>query len=132
MTEIRALLGGLIKDHYTATPTPNVVWDDSRYEPMDVSPLIKVYPISSPAQPKGLGYTHRRVSNRLTIDIRCRNQANAVTALAEVIRLLGVYRIRPFTGYDLMDYDDGTFRGGSTWLYQWLIEVEILQNRKPV
>ena len=125
----------------------------------------RVYPIASPAAPRGLGYTHREVRHRLTIDIRSRDLLMAEAAREEVLRILGAHRIAPFAddprcyvqglvwdvetdtylrihppaplsimdpSYDLLVYDDGTYRGGGPGLSVWTIEVTIIQNRRRV
>jgi len=129
---LRDLLGALIKDSYGVTPAPVVFWDDEPRELQGFAPLIKVYTLGSWADMKALGYTHRRVKHRLTVDIKCRDNAKAEAAKEEVIRILAGSRKQPFTGYNIMAFDFGTQRAGYSGFYWWLIEVTVWQIRKPV
>ena len=128
----KGLLGGLLADKYSITPTPEVYWDDLRREVNAIRPIIKVYPINSPAQVKGLGYTHRDVRHHLSVDVSAMDDQVAWNAKEEVIRILGAHRIAPFPGYDLLEFDDGTPRPGYGGYYRYVIEVTMRQYRKEV
>jgi len=95
--------------------------------------LVRVYHVSTPpAVAKGLGYTHRELRHRLTIDIRSRDARNAYMAKEEALRILGEHRIGPWPGYDIILYDDGSDRGGGPGLSVWTIEITVTQLRKRV
>jgi hypothetical protein len=126
------MLGGLLADEYGIMPAAEVYWDDQRREGNKVTPVIKVYPISSPARAKGIGYTHRRVEHRLSVDVSAMDDQVAWDAKEEVIRILGKHRVAPFPGYDLLEYDDGTPRPGYGGYYRYVIEVTMTQCRKKV
>jgi hypothetical protein len=159
------LLATLIRERWSLDDGASVVSDAITRNLDGDRPLIRVYPIASPAAPRGLGYTHREVRHRLTIDIRSRDLLMAEAAREEVLRILGAHRIAPFAddprcyvqglvwdvetdiylrihppaplsimdpSYDLLVYDDGTYRGGGPGLSVWTIEVTITQNRRRV
>lgn len=129
---LRAALAEMLEDGWMLDDGAQFVADDNP-RPLDGDrPLIRVYPIASPAAPRGLGYTHREVRHRLTIDIRSRDLLMAEAAREEVLRILGAHRVAPWSGYDLMEYDDGSYRGGGPGLSVWTIEVTVLQLRKRV
>ena len=128
----KGLLGGLILDSYAIVPAPEVYWDDQRREVNAVKPIIKVYPQNSPAVPKGCGYMFREVRHHLSVDVSAKDDQVAWNAKEEVIRILGASRIAPFEGYDLLEFDDGTPRPGYGGYYRYVIEVTIIQYRKPV
>jgi hypothetical protein len=162
---LRAALAEMLERKWMLDDEAQFAADDNP-RPLDGDrPLIRVYPIASPAAPRGLGYTHREVRHRLTIDIRSRDLLMAEAAREEVLRILGAHRIAPFAddprcyvqglvwdvetdtymrihppaslsimdpSYDLLVYDDGTYRGGGPGLSVWTIEVTIIQNRRRV
>lgn len=129
---LRAALAEMLERKWTLDDEAQFAADDNP-RPLDGDrPLIRVYPIASPAAPRGLGYTHREVRHRLTIDIRSRDLLMAEAAREEVLRILGAHRVAPWSGYDLMQYDDGSYRGGGPGLSVWTIEVTVLQLRKRV
>lgn len=129
---LRESLASMLEDSWMLDDGAQFVADDNP-RPLDGDkPLIRVYPIASPARPVSAGYTHRRVGHRLTIDIRSRSLLRAEAAREEVLRILGAHRVAPWSGYDLMDYDDGSYRGGGPGLSVWTIEVTIMQLRKVI
>lgn len=129
---LRESLASMLEDGWMLDDGAQFVADDNP-RPLDGDkPLIRVYPIASPATPRGLGYTHREVRHRLTVDIRSRDLLRAEAAREEVLRILGAHRVAPWSGYDLMEYDDGSYRGGGPGLSVWTIEVTVLQLRKRV
>lgn len=129
---LRESLASMLEDGWMLDDGAQFVADDNP-RPLDGDrPLIRVYPIASPAAPRGLGYTHREVRHRLTIDIRSRDLLRAEAAREEVLRILGAHRVAPWSGYDLMQYDDGSYRGGGPGLSVWTIEVTVLQLRKVI
>ena len=129
---LRESLASMLEDGWMLDDGAQFVADDNP-RPLDGDrPLIRVYPIASPARPVGVGYRHRRVDHRLTIDIRSRSLLRAEAAREEVLRILGAHRVAPWSGYDLMDYDDGSYRGGGPGLSVWTIEVTIMQLRKVI
>ncbi len=129
----KGLIGGLLLDHYALTnPSPEIYWDDQRREATGIRPLIKVYPVSSPFEVKGIGYGYRRVEHHLTVDVQGKDDQVTWNAKEEVIRVLGAYRTNPFAGYDLIEFDDGTPRSGYGGFYRYVIEVTLVQLRKPV
>lgn len=129
---LRESLASMLEDGWMLDDGASFVADDNP-RPLDGDrPLIRVYPIASPATPRGLGYTHREVRHRLTVDIRSRDLLRAEAAREEVLRILGAHRVAPWSGYDLMEYDDGSYRGGGPGLSVWTIEVTIIQNRRRV
>lgn len=129
---LRAALAEMLEASWMLDDGASFVADDNP-RPLDGDrPLIRVYPIASPARPVGVGYTHRRVDHRLTIDIRSRSLLRAEAAREEVLRILGAHRVAPWSGYDLMQYDDGSYRGGGPGLSVWTIEVTIMQLRKVI
>jgi hypothetical protein len=123
---------GGINYYLGKTAVPVVFWDDEPRELQAFIPLIKVYSLDSNAVIKGLSYGWRRVKHRLVIDIKCRDDANCQIAKEEILRILGLHRMEPFTGYNVMTFDFGTQRAGYSGFYWWIIEVTILQVRKPV
>ncbi len=132
MTELRESLATLLSTEWTLDDDAVFV---SSKAPMPLDgekPLIRVYQVASPAVPRGLGYTHRQVQHRLTVDIRSRKQANADAAKDEVLRILGSKRIQPWSSYDYLEYDDGSDRGGGTGLAVWTVEVTVHQLRKSI
>lgn len=129
---LRAALAGMLENGWTLDDGASCVSDDNPHPLDGDKPLIRVYPIASPATPRGLGYTHREVRHRLTVDIRSRSLLKAEAARGEVLRILGVHRVAPWNGYDLMQYDDGSYRGGGPGLSVWTIEVTVMQHRKKV
>jgi len=129
---LRAALAEMLESDWMLDDEAQFAADDNP-RPLDGDrPLIRVYPIASPAAPRGLGYTHREVRHRLTIDIRSRDLLMAEAAREEVLRILGAHRVAPWSGYDLLQYDDGSYRGGGPGLSVWTIEVTIIQNRRRV
>ena len=129
---LRAALAEMLERKWMLDDEAQFTADDNP-RPLDGDrPLIRVYPIASPAAPRGLGYTHREVRHRLTIDIRSRDLLMAEAAREEVLRILGAHRVAPWSGYDLLQYDDGSYRGGGPGLSVWTIEVTIIQNRRRV
>lgn len=129
---LRSELAEMLESDWTLDDEAQFAADDNP-RPLDGDrPLIRVYPIASPAAPRGLGYTHREVRHRLTIDIRSRDLLMAEAAREEVLRILGAHRVAPWSGYDLLQYDDGSYRGGGPGLAVWTIEVKITQYRKRV
>lgn len=129
---LRAALAEMLERKWMLDDEAQFAADDNP-RPLDGDrPLIRVYPIASPAAPRGLGYTHREVRHRLTIDIRSRDLLMAEAAREEVLRILGAHRVAPWSGYDLLQYDDGSYRGGGPGLSVWTIEVTIIQNRRRV
>jgi len=159
------LLAMLIRERWSLDDGASIVSDAIARNLDGNRPLIRVYPIASPARPVGIGYTHRRVDHRITVDIRSRDADRADAAREEVLRILGAHRISPFAddprcyvqglvwdvetdtylriqppaplsimdpSYDLLEYDDGTYRGGGPGLAVWTIEVKITQYRKRV
>lgn len=129
---LRAALADMLEAGWALDDGAQFCADDNP-RPLDGNrPLIRVYPIASPARPVGSGYTHRQVRHRLTIDIRSRDLLKAEAAREEVLRILGAHRVAPWSGYDLMDYDDGSYRGGGPGLSVWTIEVTIMQLRKVI
>ena len=129
---LRELLGNLLKTGYSVVPSAHIFWDDEPRELQGFTPLIKVYTLGSWADMKAFGYTHRRVKHRLTVDIKCRDNANAEAAKEEVIRILAANRKQPFAGYNVMAFDYGTQKAGYAGFYWWLVEVTVWQIRKPV
>ncbi|OPX65653.1 MAG: hypothetical protein A4E30_00324 [Methanomassiliicoccales archaeon PtaB.Bin215] len=130
-TEPRTLIANLLTAQWTLATVPEFRDDDERRMPQGLTPLIKVYPLNSPSTLKGRGET-QRIEHHLTASIRCRDQDNAFAAKEEVCRILDYYLDHPFTGYDLMTHQDGAYRGGSTWLFQWDVEITLYQLRKVV
>ena len=129
---LRAALAEMLERKWMLDDEAQFAADDNP-RPLDGDrPLIRVYPIASPAAPRGLGYTHREVRHRLTIDIRSRDLLMAEAAREEVLRILGAHRVAPWSGYDLLQYDDGSYRGGGPGLSVWTIEVTIIQSRRRV
>jgi len=132
MALLREQVGELIKNEYSIIPSPAVLWNDEYRELQGVVPIIKTYSVGTNAMMKGLGYTHRKVLNHLTVDIKCRGAQNAHNAKDEVIRILGKHRKSPFTGYDIIEFDDGTQHAGYSGFYWWTVEVKVWTIRKPV
>lgn len=129
---LRAALAEMLESDWMLDDEAQFAADDNP-RPLDGDrPLIRVYPIASPATPRGLGYTHREVRHRLTVDIRSRDLLMAEAAREEVLRILGAHRVAPWSGCDLLRYDDGSYRGGGPGLSVWTIEVTITQNRRRV
>ncbi|HBF81297.1 MAG TPA: hypothetical protein DD420_15610 [Streptomyces sp.] len=129
---LRAALAEMLESDWMLDDEAQFAADDNP-RPLDGDrPLIRVYPIASPATPRGLGYTHREVRHRLTVDIRSRDLLMAEAAREEALRILGTRRIAPWPGCDLLRYDDGTYHGGGPGLSVWTIEVSIMQLRKVI
>ena len=129
---MRDLLAALLEDGWALDDGASFVADDATHTLDGDKPLIRVYPIASPARPVGVGYTHRRVEHRLTVDIRSRDLLRAEAAREEALRILGTRRIAPFPGCDLLQYDDGSYHGGGPGRSVWTIEVTIMQLRKVI
>lgn len=132
MTALRSLLCSLLEDNWTLEDGASFVADDAVHPIDGDKPLIKVYPIASPARSKSLGAAHREVRHRLTIDIRSRSLINAEAARAEAVRVLEVHQVAPWEGYDKLDFDDGSYHGGGPGLSVWTIEVTVMQYRRAV
>lgn len=129
---LRESLAAMLERGWTLDDDAQFIADDNT-RPLDGDrPLIRVYPIASPATPRGLGYTHREVRHRLTVDIRSRDLLTSEAAREEVLRILGAQRIAPWPECDLMQYDDGTYHGGGPGLSVWTIEVTVMQYRRRV
>lgn len=135
MTNLRTLLGKLIESNYAGTNpsgvTPTVFWDDEFREMDGFAPLIKVYLMSTHAIPKGLGYSHRKVMHRATVDIKCRDSDVCYDALQTVLGVLGRNCVSPWPGYSHIEYDDGVQHAGYSGFYWWTVELKIWQPRKP-
>lgn len=129
--EPRTLIADLLTAQWSLTTVPEIRDDDARREPQGLVPLIKVYPLTSPSRFVGRAEA-QRIEHHLTISIRCRDRSNAFRAKEEVCRILDLYLDHPWTGYDLMTHQDGAYRGGNQWLYQWDVEVVLYQLRKEV
>jgi hypothetical protein len=128
----RALVAGLIKANYSIAPAlADVYTDDIKREPQGITPLIKVYPENSPGKLVGAHADSRHVEHHLTVSVRCRDQDHTYAAKVEVCRILDKFLDHPFVGYDLIDHDEGAYRGGSAYYFQWDIEVTLTQFRKP-
>lgn len=130
-SEPRDLLATLLGNAWNITPKPDIYSDDVRRDPIGMTPMLKVYPENSPSQLKGRGES-QNVNHHLTVKVTARDRATAFAAKNEVNRILDLYQIQPFAGYDLMNHQDGDYRGGNQWLSQWDIRITLYQFRKAV
>ena len=129
---LRGLLGQLIKLRYGLTVKATVFWNDEPREVQAFIPLVKVYMPKTAVDIVGLGYGNVKIAHSITIDIKARSNLAAFNAKEEVLRVLGASRIAPFTGYDFIEFNDGTQHAGYSGFYWWTIEVKVWQIRRPV
>ena len=129
---LRGMVGQLIQQKYRLGITPLVYWDEEQREAQAFTPLIKVLMPTATADMIGVGYGHMKVKHRLVIDVKGRDANGVYNAVQEVLRVLGAYRLAPFTGYTMFEYNDGTQMAGYSGFYWWTIDLTVWQVRRPV
>jgi hypothetical protein len=134
MSDEAALIAGWLEDEWGLEEPPDVFFGSGRREADGAgTPLIKVYKMNAPSDTnrgRGVGYHTRRVSHRLTIDLRCSDYDVTLEAMDEINRILGQHAVDPATGYNMLEWDDGTWHAGYVG-FNWITyEVNMVQFRK--
>lgn len=132
MWGLRGLVGQLLQAKYNLATDPVIIYNDEPREVPAFNPLIKVYQPKTTATMVGVGYGHMKVKHTLIIDIKGRVNQGVYDAKEEVLRVLGAYRLSPFSGYTMMEFNDGTQHAGYSGFYWWTIELTVWQLRRPV
>ena len=68
------------------------------------TPVIKIYLVSAPSEPRSLGYTSRKDTPHVTVDIRAADRATVLKICDEVIRVLELKAKNPGSGYYLLTH----------------------------
>lgn len=119
----------VLRDNWVRTnaPIPAFYYEDSVRSHDLRTPCIKVYMVDEGRKARGIGYTSEDRDARLTIDIRGAQRDIIAQIVDEVVRILGLKRINPFTGYELMTKEGVVKQSGYAGFWHYTIDVHVFK-----
>lgn len=92
---------------------------------------IKIYTVSAPETPHGIGYTSFETHVNLTIDVRSKTRADMLTIRDEVKRIVRDSR-KTLTGYDVFKINSERKVASYINYYQHIFEIELIKYRTNI
>ena len=86
---------------------------------------IKIYLVSTPSRPLNLGYTKKKDTPHVTVDIRAPNRNNVLKICDEVMRVLELNRKNPGSGYYILTHTGKRKVASYSNFHHYVIETHL-------